>query len=263
MHAPLISRTAAEVLVDQLVIHGVEHVFCVPGESYLAVLDALHDRAIQVTVCRQECGAAMMAEAVGKATGEAGCLLRHAWAGRHQRDARPSCRAAGFHADDPVRRPGRAWHARARGVPGNRLSRGLRADHEMDRRDRRSRACPRACLARVSCGDKRAAGTGGARLAGGHADRTRRRERRTSACHDRDGAGRGRYGAAANDAGSGGAPAADPRRKPVEHRRLRRYPRLRRDLRDSRPDELSPPAALRCDAFKLCGRSRDRDRTRS
>ena len=65
-------RTAAEVLVDQLVIHGVRHVFCVPGESYLAVLDALHDRDIAVTVCRQEGGAAIMAEAVGKQTGMPG-----------------------------------------------------------------------------------------------------------------------------------------------------------------------------------------------
>jgi acetolactate synthase I/II/III large subunit len=65
-------RTAAEVLVDQLIIHGVRHAFCVPGESYLAVLDAFHDRDIAVTVCRQEGGAAMMAEAVGKATGRPG-----------------------------------------------------------------------------------------------------------------------------------------------------------------------------------------------
>ena len=65
-------RTAAEVLVDQLVLHGVRHVFCVPGESYIAALDAFHDRAIEVTVCRQEGGAAMMAEAVGKATGRPG-----------------------------------------------------------------------------------------------------------------------------------------------------------------------------------------------
>src|SRR6267143_4354914 len=66
------SRTAAEVLVDQLIANGVRHVFCVPGESYLAVLDALHNRRIAVTVCRQEGGAAMMAEAVGKATGRPG-----------------------------------------------------------------------------------------------------------------------------------------------------------------------------------------------
>jgi acetolactate synthase-1/2/3 large subunit len=65
-------RTAAEVLVDQLQIHGVQHVFCVPGESYLAVLDAFHDSALTVTVCRQEGGAAMMAEAIGKVTGRPG-----------------------------------------------------------------------------------------------------------------------------------------------------------------------------------------------
>jgi acetolactate synthase-1/2/3 large subunit len=65
-------RTAAEVLVDQLIINGVRHAFCVPGESYLAVLDAFHDRDVAVTVCRQEGGAAMMAEAVGKATGRPG-----------------------------------------------------------------------------------------------------------------------------------------------------------------------------------------------
>jgi acetolactate synthase-1/2/3 large subunit len=72
MHTPAHRRTAAEVLVDQLVANGVDHVFCVPGESYLAVLDALYDRKIAVTVCRQEGGAAMMAEAVGKATGRPG-----------------------------------------------------------------------------------------------------------------------------------------------------------------------------------------------
>jgi acetolactate synthase I/II/III large subunit len=65
-------RTAAEILVDQLRIHGVHHVFCVPGESYLAVLDAFHDSNLAVTVCRQEGGAAMMAEAIGKATGRPG-----------------------------------------------------------------------------------------------------------------------------------------------------------------------------------------------
>src|SRR6266545_3224043 len=66
------SRTAAEVLIDQLVIHGARHVFCVPGESYIAALDAMLDRPIEVTVCRQEGGAAMMAEAVGKLTGAPG-----------------------------------------------------------------------------------------------------------------------------------------------------------------------------------------------
>src|SRR3712207_90829 len=66
------SRTGGRILVDQLIVHGVDHLFCVPGESYLAVLDALHDAAINVTVCRQEGGAAMMAEASGKLTGRPG-----------------------------------------------------------------------------------------------------------------------------------------------------------------------------------------------
>ena len=66
------TRTAAQVLIDQLALHGVRHVFCVPGESYIAALDALRDAPIAVTVCRQEGGAAMMAEAVGKITGRPG-----------------------------------------------------------------------------------------------------------------------------------------------------------------------------------------------
>ncbi len=56
-------------------VHGVEHVFCVPGESYLAVLDGLHDADIQVTVCRQEGGAAMMADAYGKLHGKPGICM--------------------------------------------------------------------------------------------------------------------------------------------------------------------------------------------
>ncbi len=66
------ARTGGQILVDQLLVHGVEQLFCVPGESFLAVLDALHDGPIAVSVCRQEGGAAMMAEAQGKLTGRPG-----------------------------------------------------------------------------------------------------------------------------------------------------------------------------------------------
>ena len=72
MGADIHNRTAAVALVDQLLIQGVSHAFCVPGESYLPVLDALRDSGIVMTVCRQEGGMAMMAEAVGKATGRPG-----------------------------------------------------------------------------------------------------------------------------------------------------------------------------------------------
>jgi len=66
------TRTGGEILIDQLAIHGVRHVFCVPGESYLAALDAFYGSDIAITVCRHEGAAAIMAEAVGKVTGKPG-----------------------------------------------------------------------------------------------------------------------------------------------------------------------------------------------
>jgi acetolactate synthase-1/2/3 large subunit len=65
-------RTGGQILIDQLQIQGVKQVFCVPGESYLAALDAIHDSSLELTICRQEGGAAMMAEAQGKLTGRPG-----------------------------------------------------------------------------------------------------------------------------------------------------------------------------------------------
>ena len=65
-------RHGGQILVDQLQAHGVARVFSVPGESYLAVLDGLHDSGIANIVCRHEGGAAMMAEATGKLTGKPG-----------------------------------------------------------------------------------------------------------------------------------------------------------------------------------------------
>jgi acetolactate synthase-1/2/3 large subunit len=152
------TRTAAQALVDQLVIHGVEHVFCVPGESFLGVLDALLDSPITVTVCRQEGGCAMMAEAVGKATGRPGvCFVTrgpgatNASAGIHiaQQDSTPMIMFVGqverglrdreafqeldyravfgsmtkwtTEIDDPARVPeivSRAFHTAANGRPG-------------------------------------------------------------------------------------------------------------------------------------------------
>jgi acetolactate synthase-1/2/3 large subunit len=66
------SRSGGQILVDALHVHGVETVFGVPGESYLDVLDALHDSQIRFVINRQEGGAAFMAEAHGKMTGKPG-----------------------------------------------------------------------------------------------------------------------------------------------------------------------------------------------
>ena len=77
MKNELKSRTGGQLLVDSLKVHGVDTAFCVPGESYLAVLDALYDarEAIKLIVCRQEGGAANMAEAYGKLTGKPGICM--------------------------------------------------------------------------------------------------------------------------------------------------------------------------------------------
>src|ERR1700716_4189270 len=71
MSAP---RTGGQILVANLLRQGVDLAFCVPGESYLAVLDALYDAraSLKLIVCRHEGGAAYMAEAYGKLTGRPG-----------------------------------------------------------------------------------------------------------------------------------------------------------------------------------------------
>jgi len=66
-------RSGAEVLIDALKINSVERIFCIPGESFLAALDALYDRSeVSLVICRNEGGAAYMAEAEGKLTGRPG-----------------------------------------------------------------------------------------------------------------------------------------------------------------------------------------------
>ncbi|WP_029915335.1 thiamine pyrophosphate-binding protein [Pelobacter seleniigenes] len=69
-------RHGGQIVIDQLKIHGCERVFFVPGESFLAVLDGFVDVPdIEPVVCRQEGGAAIMAEAYGKLTGKPGVCM--------------------------------------------------------------------------------------------------------------------------------------------------------------------------------------------
>ncbi|MBN9075261.1 MAG: thiamine pyrophosphate-binding protein [Rhizobiales bacterium 65-79] len=65
-------KTGGQLIVDALEANGVDRLYCVPGESYLAVLDALHDSKIRTIVCRQEGGAAMMADTYGRLTSRPG-----------------------------------------------------------------------------------------------------------------------------------------------------------------------------------------------
>ena len=152
------ARTGGEILIDQLSIQGVRYAFCVPGESYLAALDAFYDSDIKLIVCRHESTAAIMAEAIGKMTGRPGiCFVTrgpgatNGSAGIHiaRQDSSPMIMFVGQVAremrgreafqeldyravfgsmakwateiDDPVRIPeiiSRAFHAACNGRPG-------------------------------------------------------------------------------------------------------------------------------------------------
>ncbi|MEM7214329.1 MAG: thiamine pyrophosphate-binding protein [Pseudomonadota bacterium] len=69
---PQKERHGGQALIESLEAQGVTRIFCIPGESYLAALDGLHDSIIETIVTRHESGAAMMAEAQGKLTGKPG-----------------------------------------------------------------------------------------------------------------------------------------------------------------------------------------------
>lgn len=108
-------RTGGQVLVDQLLIHGADTAYCVPGESYLEVLDALYDVKDQFTLinARHEAGAANMAETYGKLTGAPGiCMVTrgpgacHAAIGVHiaQQDSTPMILLVGQIARDTTDR---------------------------------------------------------------------------------------------------------------------------------------------------------------
>lgn len=80
------TRTGGRVLVDQLRINGCDRVFTVPGESFLAALDAFHDTPeIDLVVCRQEGGVAYMADADDKMTGRPGVAFAAASSGATRR----------------------------------------------------------------------------------------------------------------------------------------------------------------------------------
>jgi acetolactate synthase-1/2/3 large subunit len=70
-----VTRRGGKLLADQLAVHGTELAFCVPGESYLELLDGLYESSIRLITCRHEASAANMAEAYGKLTGRPGICM--------------------------------------------------------------------------------------------------------------------------------------------------------------------------------------------
>ena len=129
-------RSGGRALVDQLELHGVELAFCVPGESYLPVLDALHDSPIRLISCRHEAAAANMAEAYGKLTGRPGiCFVTRGPGATHA--------SVGVHTADQDSTPMILFvgqvprgHAGPGGLSGARLPGGVRLDREVGGSDR-------------------------------------------------------------------------------------------------------------------------------
>ncbi len=107
------SRHGGKLLVDQLVVHGADTVFSVPGESFLALLDGLYDSPIRLVTCRHEASAANMADAYGKLTGRPGIAVvtrgpgaTHASVGVHTafQDSTPMILLIGQVASDQIER---------------------------------------------------------------------------------------------------------------------------------------------------------------
>jgi acetolactate synthase-1/2/3 large subunit len=108
-----VTRRGGKLLVDQLVVHGADTVFSVPGESFLEVLDGLYESPIRLITCRHESGAANMADAYGKLTGRPGiCIVTrgpgatHASVGVHTafQDSTPLILLVGQVASDQAER---------------------------------------------------------------------------------------------------------------------------------------------------------------
>ena len=176
------TRLAGHALVEALIAQGVDTCFGVPGESYLAVLDGFHEHRdrIRFIACRQEGGAAFMAEAQGKLTGRPGICFVTRGPGATQRQHRPAHRVPGHHADDPLHRPGRRATQRDREAFQEVDYRAdVRPRHarlrEVGRRGARRRPPARVRRARLPHRDAGPARSGGAGAARGHADDADRR----------------------------------------------------------------------------------------
>ena len=164
-------RSGGRILVDQLLVHGAEMAFCVPGESYLEVLDALYDVRDRLTLinARHEAGAANMAEAYAKLTGKPGIAMVtrgpgacHAAVGVHTafQDSTPMILLVG--------QVGRGMMDReAFQEIDYRQMFGPVAKWVAEIDDHRAHS--RICRARLSSGHFRAARAGGAVAARGHA----------------------------------------------------------------------------------------------
>ena len=242
LEQPAVSRHGGKVLVDQLVVHGADTIFSVPGESFLALLDGLYDSPLRLITCRHEAGAANMADAYGKLTGRPGIAVvtrgpgaTHASVGVHTafQDSTPLILLVGQVASDQEEREAfqevdyrRMFGPMAKWVA--QIDRGDRIPEYV------ARAFSTACAGRP--------GPGRARAARGHARRRGRRAGRAAVPRRAAASGRRADRERARPARAGRA-AVRPARRRAAGRRARRRTCARSSRRTSCP--RAPRSAAR------------------
>ena len=179
-------RHGGKILIDQLEAQGATTAFTVPGESFLAALDGLHDsNRIKTIICRQEGGASMMAEAWGKITGEPGiCFVTrgpgaaNAMSGLHvaRQDSTPMLAFVGMPS---------LGHEDREAFQEIEIKQLFSSSREMGGRDPPDRAHPRVREPRRARRPLRPPGPGRARPARGHAGGRLRGRRRQARPHRR------------------------------------------------------------------------------
>ena len=172
------ARTGGQILVANLLAQGATHAFGVPGESYLAVLDALHDVRDRLPLHRLPAGRRrrLHGRSVRQADRPARHRLRHARTRRVERRDRHPHGRAGFDADDRVRRPGRhRFRSIARRSRRSTTGACTAASPNGRRRSTAPSAFPNTLRTRTALAMSGPAGPGRARVARRHADVERRR----------------------------------------------------------------------------------------
>ena len=254
-------RHGGKILIDQLEAHGATIAFTVPGESFLAALDGLHDfNRIKTIICRQEGGASMMAEAWGKITGEPGVLFvtrgpgaANAMSGLHvaKQDSTPMLTFVGMPARDTEDRE--AFQE----IEVKQLFSSFVKWAAVIRDTQRipEYVSHAVHVARSGRARPRRAGP-----AGGHAGSRVRDCRRQVCTHRRAAPGRRRPRPAAGEAHESRAAADDHRRARLERGVAEIHPGVRRALRHGGRAGLPLPGLLRQPASLLRRLRRHRHR---
>ena len=238
-------RSGGQILIDQLRVQGVTQVYCIPGESDLAALDALYDLKIEVVVCRQEAGAAMAALTEGRLTGRPGiCFVTR---GPGATNAAHGVHIAEHDLAAMILFIGQvdARDAGAGRLSGDGLPSLFQFDRKMGHPDRNGEANPRSGPSRVSHRHAGKARTRRDRTSGGHACGDCGRRRRAARGCNPNLAWARADGRVAKNSLEGRTPDRDPWGSGLDRPRQRGIRPVRGALRYTRRGLISPRECLR------------------